>query len=60
MTVGMFLAAMAFVAAALVQLQIDVRPAVDAPSTRVRRRRAFHSNATLCLLGNAANVPSRQ
>lgn len=42
MTVGMFLAAMAFVAAALVQLQIDVRARVAAASLLVLYGHAFH------------------
>lgn len=42
MTVGMFLAAMAFVAAALVQLQIDVRSTIAAVSLLVLYGRAFH------------------
>lgn len=42
MTVGMFLAAMAFVAAALVQLQIDVRTTIAAVSMFVLYGRAFH------------------
>lgn len=42
MTVGMFLAAMAFVAAALVQLQVDVRTTIAAVSLFVLYGRAFH------------------
>lgn len=41
MTVGMFLAAMAFVAAALVQLQIDVRTTLAAVSLFVLFGHAF-------------------
>lgn len=58
MTVGMFLAAMAFVAAALVQLQIDVRT-IAAVSLFVLYGRAFHYNATVCLLEYAAKFPKR-
>lgn len=42
MTVGMFLAAMAFVAAAFVQLQVDVRTTLAAVSLFVLYGRASH------------------
>lgn len=60
MTVGMFLAAMAFVAAALVQLEIDVRPALAAVLTLVLYRGAVCSKTALSLTENVAKLPRRQ
>lgn len=60
MTVGMLLASVAFVAAALVQLEIDVRTAVAAASTQTPVPHAVDSNAAMSFLENAASFPSRQ
>lgn len=57
MTVGMILAALAFVAAALVQLEIDVRPALAA--VFLLYRGAVRSKTSLSLLENAAKIPRR-
>lgn len=62
MTVGMFFAALAFVAAALVQIQVDVRPH-ETPPTLGKLRHArpheaqFHTHNSAPLPANPAQVP---
>lgn len=60
MTVGMLLASVAFIAAALVQLEIDVRTATAATSTQTLNPHAVNSNGTISFLENTAKFPSRQ
>lgn len=58
MTVGMLLASVAFVAAALVQLEIDVSTA--AASTQTLTRHAVNSSAAVSFLENPAGFLSRR
>lgn len=57
MVVGMLLASMAFVAAAFVQLEIDVRTALCC-STNADTHRLFDSITTVSFLENSAKFPS--
>lgn len=68
MTVGMFLAALAFIAAALVQIQIDVSVThkniqrATAMYTRSYEARLTHTYVrnAISLVGNTAYVPIKQ